>query len=92
MNPLCKVKVVRKPISEGSIVAANGAWNRKYAVFKRDGMLYARLLGSFYADGRVVRPRRPQPFPLKFYPDFPSWKAVGRYGFCEYWHVEPSTL
>lgn len=91
MNPLCHVRTVKKPIVAGCILAANGAWNRKYAVFEKNGVLHARLLGRFYADGRVFWPKRPRTFRLVLGCGPLAWAAVGPGGFCEYWHVEPST-
>jgi hypothetical protein len=98
MHPLARVQYSPNPISEGSIIAANGAWNRKYAVFMRNGELHARLLGRFYADGRAYPARKARPFKLHFdtgerslaYPTLPPSKATGPGGFCQYWHVVPS--
>jgi hypothetical protein len=103
LSGLSRVSYTSRPISVGSILAANGDWSRKYAVFERDGVLHARFLGRFYADGRIVYAKKPRVFPLHFKAsallpdssirvwDLPPSKAVGS-GQCEYWHVVPRSM
>ena len=84
LHPLCSVRTLKTPIVEGSILAANGDWNRKYLVVMRDGALHAKFLGRFYADGREQPARRVSVFRLTSFDDLS--KAIGK-GGCQYWHV-----